>query len=209
MRQNKSTARSAAAIMIAAALGAAYVGSAHANWLSRLARGAGEAGEAGLHAGRLGLGALEGAAGYVAKLPPLGKGVPLAAHATPEGHWKFVNREGDVFTAGSADELARVKEALAPGAVPDSKLALYLSEDTVFAEQANRKNLGLDADLHLVAGKDSYRLAWRGEGSAARLAAEVRPNITVPAQDRKLFHEAVFQLTRPDRKSTRLHSSHL
>lgn len=201
MRAKGSPARLATTVTIAVALGTACIGGAQANWLSRLARGAGEAGEAGLHAGKLGLGVLEGAAGYVAKLPPLGKGVPLAAHATPEGHWKFVNREGDVFTAGSADELARVREALAPGAAPDSKLSFYLSEETVFAEQSHLKDLALDADLHLVAGKDSYRLAWRGEGTSARLAAEVRPNITVPIQDRKLFHEAVFQLTRPLNRS--------
>ncbi len=58
------------------------------------------------------------AADYVARLPKPVKGAALAAHATPEGHWKFVSREGEVFTAGNADELARVRSVLAPRPLP-------------------------------------------------------------------------------------------
>jgi hypothetical protein len=169
---------------------------AGANWLSRLARGAGEAGEVGVKAGKLGLGALDSAAAYVAKLPPATKGAALAAHATPEGHWKFVNREGDVFTAGNADELSRVTGTLAPELPAGGKLALYLSEDTVFRESALLADLPASAELHMVIGDDSYRLARRAESGAEKLVAEVRPNITVEIGDRKLFEEAVFQLGR-------------
>jgi hypothetical protein len=182
--------------MLAAALGMAGAMPAGANWLSRLARGTGEAGEAGVKAGKLGLGALDSAASYVAKLPPPAKGVALAAHATPEGHWKFVNREGEVFTAGNADELSRVTGTLAPELPADGKLSLYLSEDTVFRERALLADLPADADLHLVVGDDSYRLARRTQGGAEKLVAEVRPNITVEIGDRKLFEEAVFRLGR-------------
>jgi hypothetical protein len=196
MRPRNAPARLAAVVMLAAALGMAGSMPAGANWLSRLARGAGEAGEAGVKAGKLGLGALDSAASLVAKLPPPAKGVALAAHATPEGHWKFVNREGEVFTAGNADELSRVTSTLAPELSADGKLALYLSEDTVFRERALMKDLPDGADLHLVVGDDSYRLARRTQDGAEKLVAEVRPNITVEIGDRKLFEEAVFQLGR-------------
>lgn len=174
---------------------------AHANWLTRLGRGAAEVGEAGSAAGKLGIGALEGAAGYVAKLPKAAKGAALAAHATPEGHWKFVNREGEVFTAGSADELARVGKMLAPDAAAGEKLTLYLSEDTVFAERALLKDLPPDAELYVVSGRDGFRLRRTANGAADTLAAEVRPNITVALEDRKLFDETVFQLGRPLNRS--------
>src|SRR3990170_2585667 len=83
----------------------AIAASADANWLTRLGRGAAEIGAEGGKAGKLGLGALDNAAGYIGKLPAAADGVPLAAHATSEGHWKFVNREGEVFTAGTPDEM--------------------------------------------------------------------------------------------------------
>jgi hypothetical protein len=174
---------------------------AHANWLTRLGRGASEVGEAGSAAGKLGLGAAQHAAEYVARLPKAAKGAALAAHATPEGHWKFVNREGDVFTAANADELARVGTVLAPEAAAGSKLALYLTEDTVFAERVLMKDLPADADLYVVAGNDGFRLRRGADGIAGSLAAEVRPNITVALNDRKLFDETVFQLGRPLNRS--------
>jgi hypothetical protein len=189
------------ALILALALTSAMLaGTADANWLTRLGRGAAEVGEAGTAASKLGLGAAQHAAEYVARLPKAAKGPALAAHATPEGHWKFINREGDVFTAASPDELARVGTALAPEAATDGKLALYLSEDTVFAERALLKDLPPDAELHVVAGNDGFRLR-RGPDGADSLAAEVRPNITVALNDRKLFDETVFQLGRPLNRS--------
>jgi len=201
MRSRRDPAHLTAIAVLAVALGVTGALPAGANWLSRLARGAGEAGEVGVTAGKLGLGALDGAASYIAKLPPLGKGAALAAHATPEGHWKFVNREGEVFTAGNADELSRVTSTLAPELSADGKLALYLSEDTVFRERALMKELPAGADLHVVMGGDSYRLARRMDGGAETLVAEVRPNISVEIGERRLFEEAVFQLARPLNRS--------
>jgi hypothetical protein len=188
-------------LVLACAANAWLATSAHANWLTRLSRGAAEVGEAGSAASKLGLGAAQHAAEYVSKLPKAAKDAALAAHATPEGHWKFVNREGEVFTAGNADELARVGSVLIPEAAAGGKLALYLSEDTVFAQRALLKDLPPDADLHIVVGDDAFRLR-RGPGDAAStLSAEVRPNITVALNDRKLFDETVFQLGRPLNRS--------
>ena len=189
--------RFAVAGTVLAALAAGLALPSDAGWLSRLAREAGETGGgAGLagRAGRLGLGALDDAAAHVAALPRLAKGTPLAAHVTPEGHWKFANRDGEVFTAATPDELARVKSTLAPGAAADESLALYLSEDTVFARRALLKDLP-EAELYVVVGKDAYRL--RPGATPDDLVAEFRPGVVVGLGDRTLFEEAVYRLGRP------------
>jgi len=180
-------------MLTAATLGVASP--APANWLSRLARGAGEVGETGARIGKLGVAALEAPAAYVARLPKLSKGAALAAHVTPEGHWKLVNRDGEVFTAATPEELARARGVLAPGTAPGDPLALYLSEDAAFAGRAALKDLPKDAELHVVAGNASYRLRTP-VAPDDRLAAEVRPGIVVPLADRELFGETVFLLAR-------------
>lgn len=169
---------------------------AEAGWLSRLTHVAGEAGEAGVKAGKAGgLGALEAAAAHVAKLPPVEKGAAaLAAHATPEGHWKFVNREGDVFTAANAEELAHVASALAPGLPAGGKLSLYLSEDAVFSQRAALAELPANAELHVVAGDTAMRLVRKDGG--VQLFAEVRDNLKLELGEQALFREALFQLGR-------------
>lgn len=177
-------------------------------WLSRLVRGAGNIGEVGgaaaLKAGKTGIAALDVAAAHIAGLPKLAKGATaLAAHVTPEGHWKFVNREGLVFTAATPEELARVGSALAPEVAPGGKLALYLSEDTVFAQRAAIKDLPQDAELHVVVGDDAYRLR-RADGvgaSGGEILAEIRPNVVVSVIGRDLFDEAAFRLSRPLNRS--------
>lgn len=166
-----------------------------AHWLSRIVREAGEAGgSAGLKAGRHGLGALDEAAAHVARLPRIGQGTALAAHVTPEGHWRFVSREGEAFTAATPAEMVRVRTTLAPNSAPDDPLALYLSADTVFSRRELLRDLP-SADLHLVVGKDSYRL--RPASAGGDLVAEFRPNVTVDLASRALFQEAAFRLGRP------------
>ncbi|MCC7250842.1 hypothetical protein [Hyphomicrobium sp.] len=184
------------------AIVAAFAGPSDAGWLSRLVREAGESG-GGVTSklGKTGASALDSAAAHVASLPKLpGGGTALAAHVTPEGHWKFANREGQVFTAGTPDELARVGAALAPEAAPGGKLAYYLSEDTVFNQRTALKDLPQGADLHLVVGKDAYRL--RRTGTSGDLAAEFRPSVVVSLADRGLFEETVYRLTRPLSRSS-------
>lgn len=193
-----------AVLVLSAAM--AVSGTSEAGWLSRILREAAETGGGGAvsRLGKTGVGALDNAAAHVAALPrlPLAGGgkTALAAHATPEGHWKFVNREGQVFTAATPDELARVGAALAPEAAPGTRLALYLSEDSVFAQRAALRDLPNDADLHLVVGKDAYRL--RRTGTADGLAAEVRRGVVVGLDDRALFDEAVYRLARPLNRSS-------
>lgn len=180
---------------VIAALAVGFAAPSEANWLTRLAREAGEAGgAAGMKAGRLGLGALDEAAGHVAKLPRVGQGTALAAHATPEGHWRFASREGEVFTAATPAEMARVRQALAPDAPPGGPLSLYLSADTVFARRNLLGELP-DAELSVVVGKDAYKL--RTPRAGGDLIAEFRPNVAVALTGLALFKEAVAKLARP------------
>ena len=75
---------------------------AHANWLSKVM---GAAEQAGARTGRLGLGALDNAAAHVKGLPAMADRSALAAQATQEGHWRFVNRAGETLTAGTPEEM--------------------------------------------------------------------------------------------------------
>jgi len=102
-------------LIIALGGGLAAAPPAQANWLTRLAREAGEAGgSAARHAGH-GLDNLAGVSRYLKALPHDPKAVPLGAHVTPEGHWKFTNVEGEVFTAANGDEMARVVKVIKTG----------------------------------------------------------------------------------------------
>ena len=166
----------------AALLLAASIPAAQANWLSRLGRIGAEVGEVAPAAGKMGkLGVveLERAAAHIRSLPTGAKGAVLAAHATPEGHWKFVNREGDVFTAGTPEELQRVVPTLLPDAAPGGNLGIYLSEDTLFRDRALLKELPSGAKLYVVAGTDSYPLLTRASAGTDTLYAAVRPNLLV------------------------------
>jgi hypothetical protein len=187
-------------LICAALLLAAAAPSAHANWLSRLGRigsEVGEVGAAGGKAARIGIVELERAAAHIKSLAPTKGGAVLAAHATPEGHWKFVNRDGEVFTAGTPEELARVVPALLPDTAPGSRLGIYLSEDTLYRDRAMLKDLPDGADLHVVVGSDSYPLIARTDGAAGKLYAAVRPHLLLDVGERGLFDEALAQLERP------------
>lgn len=185
--------------LVLLSIAATSVAPATANWLTRLAREAGDAGGGvGSKAGRLELGALESAAEFVAKLPPSAKGLTLAAHVTQEGHWKFVNRSGEVFTAATPDEMSRVAGALGEEGAAGAQLALYLSEDTIFKGREALKDLPRSADLNVVVERSSYPI----KGSGTTLKAEVRPNLVVELGAQDMFREAIFHLARPLNRSS-------
>jgi hypothetical protein len=173
-------------------------GTSEAGWLSRLSR---EAGDAGAGAGKLSieLGALGEAAALVAKLPPAGKGIALAAHVSPEGHWTLASREGQVFTAATREEMARAVKTLEPSAPDGSALSLYLSEDAVFKRREALAALPQDARLHVVSGGKAYALRAQSGGP---LLAEVRPNLVVELGEERLFGEAIYHLSRAINKSS-------
>ncbi|MFA5901194.1 MAG: hypothetical protein WC829_19000 [Hyphomicrobium sp.] len=181
---------------------ATAIPAAQANWLSRLSRIGTEVGEVAPKAGRLGVVELEGAATYVRSLPGTGNGAALAAHATPEGHWKFVNRDGDVFTAGTPEELQRVVPMLLPETAPGAKLGIYLSEETLFRERSLLKELPPAATLYVVVGKEGYPLIVRTSSAGDMLYAAVRPNLHVELREQGLFGEAVTRLERPLSRSS-------
>jgi hypothetical protein len=183
----------------AAMLLAASAPAAQANWLTKLAR---EAGEVGTQAPRSGVASLDRAAAHLRALPVAGDGAALAAHATPEGHWKFVNRAGEVFTAGTPDELTRAVPTLLPDAAAGARLTLYLTEDTVFAERDLLKDLPEGAALRVVVGNDSYPLIKSPGGAPHALYAAVRPNLHVDLTELALFNEAIARLERPLSRSS-------
>ena len=141
--------------------------------------------------------ALENAVRYMRGLPARGDMVALAAQGTPEGHWRFVNKSGEMFTVGTPDEMKRVVTVLHPEARPGARLALYMTQDTVLRDRVALKVLPAGIDLSVVVGAESYRLLRRSEQAGERFFAEIRPNLVVEMGDKRLFEEAVWQLGRP------------
>jgi hypothetical protein len=185
---------SVAAILIAVSL----TSPASANWLTHILKEAGEAGgKAGRHA-HPELGAAGKAAKHLGDLADAPKGA-LAAHATPEGHWTFVNREGQTFTAGTADELKRVGSALTPEA-GEGKLTLYLSEDSVFTNKQHLDKLPKDADLYVVTDHGAYPVTRAGNAGKS-LSLKLKPNLSIDLADKDLFQETISYLSRPLNKS--------
>src|SRR5262245_2315407 len=173
--------------------------SAEANWLGTLVGRASELVRApSARATR----ALERAAAHIRSLASKPDATVLAAEATPEGHWRFVNRVGETITAGTPEEMKRVVSLLVPDAKPDARLTLYLTEESVFARRAALKELPRGAELNVFAGDESYRLLRRSEGTSERLFAEIRSNLVVELSDAAHFAEASWQLARPLNKAS-------
>jgi hypothetical protein len=170
-------------------------GQVEAGWLSKII---GAAEHTGTRATRHGLGSLDNVAAHIKALPHKPDSHALAVGATPEGHWRFTNRAGETITAASPEELRRALAIVAPEATgAESKLALYLAEDTVFRQRSLLKELPKDATLHVLVDRRAYRLVRQAAGSSERLFAEVRQNVLAEVTEPKAFAETMFQLTRP------------
>jgi hypothetical protein len=139
---------------------------------------------------------LEHAARYVMALPGKPNSVALAAQGTQEGHWRFVNRAGEMFTVGTPDEMTRVVTVLYPEAKAGARVSLYMTEDTILRHRATLKALPPAAELHMVVRGQGYRLR-RGDADAERILAEVRANVALEPGDARLFEEALWHLARP------------
>jgi hypothetical protein len=149
--------------------------------------------------------ALAAVAAHIKTLAAKGEATVLAAQATPEGHWRFVNTAGETITAGTPQEMKRVVSLLVPDAKPEARLVLYLTEDTLFARRAALKDLPRGAELNIFAGEESYRVLRRSDGAGERLFAEIRANLVVELSDQPQFAEAAWQLARPlDKASIRV-----
>lgn len=174
-------------------------GTVSAHWLTKLVKEAGEAGvDAGSTAGRIGIGALDDATAVLRRLPKPKKGeLAFAAHATPDGHWKFTNQDGGVFTAATPDEMGRVAKALAPDADANAPLNIYLSDETLFKRANSIDDLPKSARLNVVSGGKAFTLVRRGGGTGmAKYFAKVRPNVLVRIGEKARFEEAVWQMGR-------------
>jgi hypothetical protein len=185
-------------------LGLCGSGSANAGWLSSLVRETVE--DAGGAAGRAGrsieLAPVRSAVDYLDKLGNAPKGA-FAAHATSEGHWQFVNRDGQTFTVGTPDEMVRVLPTLAPEvyASGTKKMTLYLSEDSVFANKQALAELPENADLKVVAGKSAFEIRRLGKAADLKLRAILAPHLEMELADQAPFEETAFLLSRPLNKA--------
>lgn len=176
-------------------LGATQLATADAGWLTRILR---EAGEAGGSTARRGLGELDDAAARLRKLPAGISAGAVAGTGRSEGHWTFVNRAGQRFTAANSDEMRRLGGALFPEGPGPAGLTIYLTEPTVFRQRNALQDLPARARLRLVVDRDSYPLEFRVAADNKQvLLAAVRSNVLVPVTRRAAFHEALWQLNRP------------
>ena len=143
------------------------------------------------------VGALDAAAAAMAKSGAPAKAAVLAANVSAEGHWTFVNREGQRFTAANAREMAQVVTNLAPDAaevrVPPT---LYLAGDAVFRHPEHIDLLPVRARLRMVVGEATFPMRAIGVGTEKRWLAELAPNLFVYANEKRHFGEAAWQLRR-------------
>lgn len=193
---DRAVLRGTALLIFAAAIFLAEVPGATANWLTHIAREAGGAGGKVASHAHPNLGPVGSALSHLENLSGAPKGT-LAAHATPEGHWQFVNREGQMFTAGTPDEFKRILPTLAPDAGESGKLSLYVSEDSVFGSRVHLNKLPKDVDLHVVTDRGAFAVVRQAAEGGEKLTARVRPNLTIALTERKAFDEAVAMLSRP------------
>jgi hypothetical protein len=162
---------------------------AEAGWLSPLIAGSSEADRGD---------SLETALAQVGALVGPERARALAATISPEGHWTFVNSEGERLTAGNPDEIKRVPGLLLPGAAKDDRPLLYLAPTTVFENAAELTKLPWPADLRLAVDGKSYPLR-RSRANKETYLADLRPNLAVELGDRDALSELQWQLARPVR----------
>ncbi len=188
------------ALALAALAAPAAIERASANWLTRITRHADDASVAG----RVGkAGHLDAAAAFVAKLPPRIEGqgtalAALAAHLSHEGHWTFVNRAGEKFTAANADELKRVVATLVPGGGSDAKVALYIADPAALAMPKSVAELTRGADLFVLSGQKPYRVI---AGAAGGYDIIVRPGLVTAGAKTAALEETLFHVSKPLNKA--------
>lgn len=133
----------------------------------------------------------------------------IAVHANAQGHWQFATLAGDVYTAGTPDELKRAALVIAPDA-PDgfASRTLVLSQASLFAGASVLKDLPVAKSIVVAVGPGfpggSLPVLRRPAGA---LAVQVRAQVALDVQDGVLFQEALSHLRRPiDGKSLRVFS---
>ena len=168
---------------------------AKAGWLTRLAKEAGEVGGSGA---RKGAGQLDEAAANLKRLPKVASAGAVAASVSGEGHWTFITKTGQRFTAATDAEMARVGPFMFPDGVGPAGLNIYVTKDSVFKYPESLTKLPKGSKLWLSDGKKSYQLTARTSGSDGKVsfAAQIRRDLFVAVHDRNVFDEVVWRLER-------------
>jgi len=175
----------------------ATVRPSQADWLTRLAR---QASQVGSHDARPSIWDTETLAARIDDLDVPKSGLALAAHLGNNGHWTFINKKRERFTANSADEVARAIDVLGGQSIagPKQGLTLVVAGDTLFRQVGSDDPLALLPRrarlLALINGRALEVVALNGGKTKRALA--VRRNVLVPLTDAASTHEAVWQLNR-------------
>jgi hypothetical protein len=128
-------------------------------------------------------------------LPDADARLALAVHATPEGHWQFVNAAGETYTAGTPDELKRAASIVLPNSSDGfASATVILSQASLFVGAVVLKDLPRAKAIKAVIGTAAYTVT-RNDGGA--LTVQVRPNVVLPATAQPMVIEALAQLHRP------------
>ena len=126
-----------------------------------------------------------------------GQGAVLGASVSEEGHWSFVSRDGQAFTAATGTELADVVTNLAPlTQEAGGPVVVYLTATSVFLHQQYLTGLASRFSLRIVVGAKSYPLRVYARGGKRRWFVQVRPQLLVGTTDLVRFRETVWQLNR-------------
>ncbi len=126
-----------------------------------------------------------------------GRGL-IGAAATEVGHWHFVNRSGERFTAADREEIKRGLGLLAPEAAGEPRrLAIYIDTRTLFEHAGQLSALPPMSSMSVISDGRAFPVFAFGNGSLPRKAVEILPNILVETESKAAFDEVRWQLSRP------------
>lgn len=118
----------------------------------------------------------------------------LAAHLETSGHWSFVNRAGERFTASGPAELQLAVQTLSPEVkASGARLVVYLSRQSLSAPVAELAALPKEASLRGVLDDGSVPVLLR---PAAPPVLVVTPGVALVADPDRAFVDAYRQLVR-------------
>lgn len=121
----------------------------------------------------------------------------LAASATQEGHWHFVNRAGETLTVGTADEMQRLATLLLPDAKGGERITIIATLHSLSRYRAAFKDLPKGSILRVAAAGESFAVIGRPDAVNEKLFVELRPGILLDPSHEAPAREALWQLLRP------------
>jgi hypothetical protein len=143
---------------------------------------------------------LENAVGFIGKLAVGDDQAVVAAHCDEAGHWSFVSRTGERFTAANPAEVQNAWRNLVPQIGEKSeRLTILLTPDTVMQRGERLKDLPQRAALRMPSGDSAYELESATSTKPAHLRLRPRMYLDVPTQTQ--FSEVMWHLRRPINKA--------